>query len=629
MISLSGGRFSLPSALNEEWLLANGKGGFASSTVLGINTRRYHGFFIAPSEDRKLPLAKLEEEIIKENERFSLSSNVYNDVIHPQGYQNLHAFRFTGWYVEWIYHIGEIVISKRVLLPKGKDAYVVLYQVLKANSPFILRILPLLNYRSYHSLSRRNDCWRANIERNVVEILSPHKFYLLSDKGSFKETGYWYYDMTYPKERERGLDYKEDHFNLVALEVELKAGERMGFICSTNLLEESVEELFQRENARVEHLLRQREIDGSQWDLLILSADTFIVEWQGRKSVIAGYHWFTDWGRDAMISLPGLCLPTGRIGEGKEIIFSFLKYLKGGLIPNAFMEGDTLYNSVDAVLWLFWTVHQFLKARWEEDFAEEVFPYLIRIVEDLRNGKAERVRVDKDGLIWAGDEDVCMTWMDAKVQGKPVTPRYGKAVEVNALWIFALSFLEELAHKLGKDFPYNDLLASAKLSFLQEFQAPKGLFDVVREGEKDYSLRPNQVIAGALPYVPISQEKKLEIAKLALEELHIPFGLRSLGKKDVNYKGRYEGGVEERDSAYHQGTAWAYLVGFLWELLKGLGERDLGWLLEPFYGHLSEAGLGTISEIFDGDYPWTPRGCISQAWSVGEVLRVIWEMGKV
>ncbi len=628
MISLSGRALSFPSALCKEWLLTNGKGGFVSSTILGVNTRRYHGFFIAPSEDRKLIMAKLEEEILIENKKFPLSSNIYKEVVHPQGYKNLQSFRYTGWSVEWIYQIGGVVISKKIIFPKGKDALVVFYEVLRAESPFKLRILPLLNCRSYHCLTKHNDNWSARVEGNVVEIVSPCKFYLLCDRGTFKETGYWYYDMTYPKEKERGLDYTEDHFNIGAFEVELKTGEKVSFICSTERFRETGDELLSKEEGRAKRLLSKGEIGDKEWEILLLSADSFFVEWQGRKSIIAGYPWFTDWGRDAMISLPGLCLPTGRREEGKEIILTYLGYLKGGLIPNAFLERETLYNSVDGALWLFWAVYQFLKEKWEQTFAQEVFPYLIQIIEAFKWGKAERVRIERDGLIWAGDEDVCMTWMDAKVAGKPVITRYGKTVEVNALWVFALSFLKELALKLRKNFPYEDLLNSAKENFSQEFYAPKGLYDVVRGGEKDESIRPNQVIAGALPYVPISQTKREEIAQLALEELYIPLGLRSLGRSDRRYKGCYKGGVEERDSAYHQGTAWPYLIGFLWELLRNKGEGKLGWLVEPFLGHLWEAGLGTISEIFDGDYPWTPRGCISQAWSVGEVLRLIWEMSK-
>lgn len=502
------------------------------------------------------------------------------------------------------------------------------YQALAGETPFKLKIFPLINFRSYHSLARRNDSWSMRIEKNFVEIISPCRFYLICHKGSFKETGYWYYDMTYLKEKERGLDYKEDHFNPVALEVELKAGEKADFICSTELLKESQEELLQRERRRAEMLIRKAEIFDRVWEPLILSADSFIVDWLGRRSVIAGYHWFTDWGRDAMVSLPGLCLPTGRQEEAKEIIFSFLEYLKGGLIPNAFMEGERIYNSVDGVLWLFWAVYQILKKEWEKDFAEEVFPYLLKIVEDLIGGKAERVFIEADGLISAGDEEVCMTWMDAKVKGKPVIARHGKAVEVNALWIFALGFLEELAFKLCKDYPYKKLFETAVENFLKKFEAPVGLYDVERDSEKDTSIRPNQVIAGALPFVPIPIKKRKEIARIALEELYTPFGLRSLSKKDANYRGHYEGGPEERDSAYHQGTVWPYLVGFLFELLRNIGETRLEWLLEPFRSHLSEAGLGTISEIFDGDYPWTPRGCISQAWSVGEILRIIWELGR-
>lgn len=629
MILLSGGKLSFPSALKYEWLLANGKGGFVSSTVLGINSRRYHGFFIAPSEDRKLLLAKLEEEIIRDSERFPLSSNIYNEVVFPEGHRFLQSFRFTGWAVEWIYQVGGMVMKKKICLPKGGNTLVVLYKVLRAEAPFKLRISPLLNFRSYHSLSRRSDCWSARVNGNVVEIVSPFRFYLLCERGTFKETGNWYYDMTYPEEKGRGLDYKEDHFNIGFFEVELKGGEKVGFLCSTQLPSETSEELFKKEKERVEHLLTQGEVEGGkEVEMLLLASDSFLVEWQGRKSIIAGYHWFTDWGRDAMISLPGLCLSTGKREEGKEIIFSFLRHLKGGLIPNAFMEGEVIYNSVDGVLWLFWAVHQLLRAKWDKDFAGEIYPYLLKVVEAFLNGETEKVRIMEDGLIWAGDEEDSMTWMDAKVGGRPVVSRYGKAVEVNALWLFALRFLEKLSCKIGKDFPYGTLLESARESFLREFTAERGLYDVVRGKSKDGSLRPNQVIAGALPYVPLSHSKRKEIIELALAELYTPFGLRSLGKREAGYKGVYRGNVEERDSAYHQGTAWAYLVGFLGEIVKRAGEGKLDWLIEPFLGHLWEAGLGTISEIFDGDYPWEPRGCISQAWSVGEVLRMIWEMSN-
>ncbi|MGC9003564.1 MAG: amylo-alpha-1,6-glucosidase [bacterium] len=627
MIRLSGESLSLPSALNKEWLLANGKGGFVSSTALGINTRRYHGFFIAPSGDRKLLLAKIEEEVIKGEERIPLSSNIYNDVVYPDGYKRIQSFLFNGWSAQWIYDVEGIILRKKVILPKGKDALVVLYKALRAETPFRLRLLPLLNFRSYHSLKKSSGEWVFRENGNLVEVIHPYRFFLICEKGMFKRGGDWYYDMTYIKEKERGLDYKEDHFNIGVFEVELKGGEEVGFICSTEAIEESAEELYERELRRAKGILGRSEIGrDDEIELLLLSADSFFVDWFGRKSIIAGYHWFTDWGRDAMIALPGLCLPLGRLDEGKEIIFSFLKHLKNGLIPNAFMERETIYNSVDATLWLFWAVYQLLRAKEDKTFAKEIFPYLLNIVDDLSKGKGENVRVEADGLLWAGNEGVCMNWMDAMVNGKPVVPRYGKAVEVNALWVFALSFLEMLCEKLGKDFPFSELLRSARDSFGEEFSAPVGLFDVIRGEEKVFALRPNQVIAGALPFVPITIEKKREIADLAMRELYIPFGLRSLGKSEKEYRGRYEGGVWERDTAYHQGTAWAYLTGFLWELLNDIGEKNLEWLIEPFYGHLREAGLGTISEIFDGDYPWTARGCISQAWSVGEVLRVLWEM---
>jgi predicted glycogen debranching enzyme len=630
VIYLSGKQISFSSALDKEWLLTNGKGGFVSSTVLGINTRRYHGFFLAPSEDRKLILSKIEEEIVKVERKIPLSANIYNEVVHPDGHKRIFSFSFTGWSVNWVYEAEGILLKKSIILPQGKDALVVLYEALRAETPFKLRLLPLLNFRSYHSLKRSKEEWSFRSEGNLVEINHPSRFFLKCERGIFNRGEDWYYDMTYIKEKERGLDYKEDHFNIGAFEVELKGGEEVGFICSLELLKESARELFREEEKRAERVLTKSEIGGSEdIKLLLLAADSFFVEWLGRKSIIAGYHWFTDWGRDTMISLPGLCLSLGRIDEGKEIIFSFLKYLKGGLIPNSFMEGEILYNSIDATFWLFWAVYKLLEAKWDKSFAKEIYPYLKRIVEDLIKGEGEYVRIDEDGLVWAGNEDICMDWMDAKVDGKPVVPRYGKAVEVNALWLFSLSFLEILSRRVGKDFSFSHLLERAKRSFLKEFTTPLGLYDVIRGDERVASLRPNQVIAGALPFVPLTIDKKREIARLAFRELYTPFGLRSLGKSEQGYRGRYEGGVVERDSAYHQGTAWAYLIGFLRELLRGVGEENLEWLVEPFYGHLREAGLGTISEIFDGDYPWTPRGCISQAWSVGEVLRILWEMERI
>ncbi|MBC7326607.1 glycogen debranching enzyme family protein [bacterium] len=626
MISLSGGELSLPAGLDKEWILTDGRGGFVSSTALGINTRRYHGFFVAPSEERKLLLSKLEEEIIVGTKVFPLSSNIYNDVIHPTGYQFIQSFLFSGWMVEWIYQVDGIIIKKKILLPKYKQALLVFYEVIKSNTPFKLRILPLLNFRSYHSLTKANDNWSAKSDGSLVEIISPYKFYLFTTEGYFKPTGLWYYDMTYPRERERGLDYKEDHFNIGVFEMELQEGKKGCLVCSTDLLKESPYELFEREKNRAEHLLRQAEFEiEDDLKMLIFSADSFFVHWQGRKSIIAGYHWFTDWGRDTMISLPGLAIPTGRMEEGKEIIFSFLQYLKNGLLPNAFMESEIIYNSADAVLWLFWAVYKFLQTKWDENFAREIFPYLSQIVDELKNGKADKVWVDGDGFLWTGDENTCLTWMDSKVNEKPVIARYGKAVEVNALWLFSLSFLEELSRKLGKNFPYSDLLSACRESFPSKFTAPIGLYDVVRGKEKDGSLRPNQVIAASLPYIPLSYNKKREILQMALEKLYIPFGLRSLAKEEPGYRGRYEGGVEERDSSYHQGTAWAFLIGPFGELLRQCGEANLKWLIYPFKGHLLEAGLGSVSEIFDGDYPWSPKGCISQAWSVAELLRLLWE----
>ncbi len=628
-----------------QWLVANGLGGFASSTVVGANTSKYHGLLFAslkPPVERTLLLAKLEEEVRIGGETYLLGCNRTGTGIYPEGYNYLHAFELRP-FPTYTYAIKNVILEKTVFMVRETNITIVRYTVYSGSAdPVRVRVTPLVNCRHYHHTVRKND-WSFNQEtgqKSVVIEAYPGapRLRLYSDRATYhKGSGYWFEGMFYVQEAERGLDPWEDHFMPGSFEVALSDGESFSIIASVAEERDVTNPLLEQVGAerRLAGIIEQLGFNEEFVNRLVLAADTFIVrrESTGASTVIAGYPWFTDWGRDTMIALPGLTLVTRRFAEAREILKTFAKYCADGLIPNMFPDqgGEPLYNTVDASLWFFHSVYKYLQYTGDHKFIKnEIYPVLREIIRNYRQGTKFNIGMDDDGLVYAGEQGVQLTWMDAKAGDWVVTPRHGKPVEINALWYNALEVILRLAGAYrdnGDDF--DSLAARVRNSFVNRFWNPeqKCLYDVITGNGKDASVRPNQIFAVSLPFSPLDHGKQVHVVNTVWRELYFSYGLRSLSPGDSEYHGRYCGDVVGRDSAYHRGTGWGWLAGpFITAFRKVhdyspeskvIAER----FMMPFKAHLRDHGIGSISEVFDGDPPHQPRGCFSQAWSVAEVLR--------
>ena len=635
----------LRAAAGKEWLETNGLGGYASSTLSGMNTRRYHGLLIAarrPPTERVLLLAKLEETLVLDGERFDFSTNQYPQAVHPQGYRWLHSFRQEPFPI-FTFRLGEVELEKSVLMLRGENTTIVRYRLLaQASCRASLELRPLVAFRDHHSLRRESASLVSalDIKPGLIGISLPENdssLLLAHDALRVHAENVWYRNFEYAEERARGFDFKEDLFNPCSLSFDLRGGETRNLIASTVPHEaHEAEELEEHERARRRATTVAREADDYR-SALHSAAEQFLVRRGSRRvSVIAGYHWFTDWGRDTMISLPGLTLTTGKFDAARQILSAFAEHLSEGMIPNRFPdEGDQPeYNTVDATLWFVHAIGEFLARTGDLAFVrDQLYSQLIEIVDWHERGTRYGIKLMEDGLLRSGAEGAQLTWMDAKVGDWVVTPRAGKAVEIQALWHNALCHLEKIAARLSDHATAaycRQLAERASMSFNEKFwnDSAACLFDVVRDDETaDAALRPNQIFAVSLPFSMLSPERAQSVVNVVGRQLLTPYGLRSLAPMHPDYRGRYEGDALSRDGAYHQGTVWAWLMGpFITAYLKAYGRtpetvaQAVEWL-SGFRGHLLDAGLGQISEIFDGDPPHTPRGCIAQAWSVAELLR--------
>jgi predicted glycogen debranching enzyme len=503
----------------------------------------------------------------------------------------------------------------------------------------------LIAFRDYHATTHHNDSLDRTVRRDTgIASITPYRglpsLYLGHDAGAPEPTGNWYFNFEYAAELERGLDGHEDLFNPFVLRYTLRAGSTVSVIASTQARPAAEASALRRsEVARRKQVLEHAPSTGSLIQYLTAAADQFIVQRGALNSVIAGYHWFGDWGRDTMIALPGLTLMTGRPEIARNILEEFAASADQGMLPNRFPDaGDTPeynapeYNTADAALWLFEAVRSYLRYTGDLDFVKRLYPKLKEIVNWHRSGTRYGIHVDSDGLLACGEPGVQLTWMDAKIGDWVVTPRIGKPVEIQTLWYNALRILGDLAHQFSDPEPetwLRDVAEQARLSFAAQFwNADAGcLFDVVNGETRDAAIRPNQIFAVSLHHRMLSPEREKQVVEVVEQELLTPLGLRTLSPRDANYHARYEGGVRERDSAYHQGTVWPWLMGPFISAYVRIHNRSAAskaraerWL-QGFDEHLMAAGLGQISEIADGDPPHTPRGCIAQAWSVAELLR--------
>ncbi len=604
-----------------EWLTTNGLGGYASSTILGANTRSYHGLLVAalsPPTGRTLLLSSLDEELISESGRYSLACHQYPGTIYPQGFRHLEEFRQDP-VPTFLYRTDDgTVVEKKVFMVAGENSTVIRYEV---DGSGLFKVVPLVNCRSFHVASRSPPMDQERIEGggSGVRLRSGCDFVLVSDKARYVREGLWYNNLEYEVERQRGLAWREDSFSPGRFEVQVDGHLTFSIVASADRdSPEGTEELLSREEERIRNLEGNKRRD-PRFRLLAARADQFLVRRGEGRSIIAGYHWFNDWGRDAMISLPGLLLTTRRFDDARAVLTTFAGAMKDGLLPNDF--GAEGYNTIDAALWFFWSVYKYWAYSGDADLVKDLFPSLRAIV-DRYSRETPGSFSDEDGLIISKPG---LTWMDAKVGGEFVTPRAGKACEINALWYNALKVMEVFAQELGEDWD-GGLAKKVRESYEKFWNSEYGcLFDLI--DETDSAIRPNQVIAASLPFTPLDEDQIRKIVATAAEELLTPRGLRTLSPEDPDYIGRYEGGPAERDRAYHQGTVWPWLIGpYITARLKGCrgskkSRDEARELLKPLMDFDGQIGVGTICEVFDGDEPHRPGGCISQAWSVGEVMR--------
>jgi predicted glycogen debranching enzyme len=637
---------NLDAALRREWLETNGLGGFASSTITGTNTRRYHGLLVAatkPPVGREVLLSKLEEMLLIDGHPFDLSTNRYPGVVHPQGFRYLTNFRLDPFPV-FTYEVEDIVIEKTVFMVYGENTSVAQYELKSTKQPpksLRLEIRPLIAFRDYHSTTHANGGLNAGMEQSPnLAAVAPYPglptLYFTHNAMELQKTGEWYRNFEYDIERERGLDFTEDLFNHFILHFDLLSNRQASIIASIERRDVAQASQYrQAEIKRRQMIVQASPLKDEFVQALTAASDQYVVARGDQKTIIAGYHWFSDWGRDTMISLPGLTLPTGKHEVARSILSTFAKHVDQGMLPNRFPDaGETPeYNTVDATLWFFEAARAYLAYTGDEEFLRtELYPVFVDIISWHVRGTRYGIKVDSSSLLASGEPGVQLTWMDAKVGDWVVTPRRGKPVEIQALWYNALCIMEDLARRFGDEAAqkrYRNMAAMANWAFNRLFWNEKDscLYDVVDGETPDASIRPNQIFAVSLPYTMLSPDRSRCVVEIVRKHLLTPYGLRTLAPSDRQYRGRYQGGPVERDGAYHQGTVWPWLTGpFITAYVRVNGASDAArnqaseWLM-PLRNHLSDAGLSHISEIFDGDAPQRPAGCVAQAWSAGEVLR--------
>ena len=630
---------------NFEWLETNGLGGFSSSTITGLNTRRYHGLLTAatkPPVGRFVLLSKVEETLLIDGTRYDLSTNQYTGAVYPQGHRYLEEFRLSPFPV-FLYRVEGIEIEKRVFMVHGENTTVMEYDVRlpKGAGVCALELRPLIAFRDYHGTTHRNDAINSAVHAGLgIAAITPYEglptLYFGHNADALEQTGNWYFNFEYPAELERGLDGHEDLFNPFVLRFELHGSSKASVVASTEQRPvNDAAALKRREMNRRKRVVEQAPSKDPLVRQLTVAADQFIVQRGELNTVVAGYHWFADWGRDTMIALPGLTLTTGRPEIARNVLEAFAASADQGMLPNRFPDAGEVpeYNTVDATLWLFEAVRSYLQYTGDQEFVRDrLYTKLKDIIDWHLCGTRYGIRVDSDGLLACGEPGVQLTWMDAKIGDWVVTPRTGKPVEIQALWYNALQILRGLAHDFGDPGPekfLRELAKESSESFQARFWNPDAgcLYDVVNGEDRDASIRPNQIFAVSLHHAMLPPEKERQIVDAVQRELLTPLGLRSLSPNDAHYRPRYEGGVWERDSAYHQGTVWPWLMGpFISAYVKVHGRSEEArsqaeiWF-RAFDEHLRTACLGQVSEIADAESPHAPRGCVAQAWSVAELLR--------
>lgn len=629
--------------LTLEWLDTNGIGGYASSTILGCNTRKYHGLLVSKltgMPDKYVLLSKLDDVLVLSGQEYLLTAHQYAGSDQYAAYNHFYEF-VLDTHPQIVYRISDdVYLTKEILSINDEDTVLIKYKLVGNNSAQI-KVRPLFAYRNFHALSHENSFALTQIvSHNDNFKIAPYdgmpECFIKNTTGAdFASNAVWYRNFIYRREQERGYVANEDLFSPGFVDLSFADNTEVFIAFSLNEITQNLDIIWNEEIRRRRDCAKHYTGSALQQQLK-KTALTFLQKnlVDDSRSLVAGYHWFLEWGRDAMIALPGLTLYSGLEQECLAVLNEFARHTKDGLIPNFIGndEATTAYNSVDASLWFAWAMQQYYnKTKDAKAIATHLWPTLKDIFTHFKEGTLHNIKMQEDGLLYAGSREVNLTWMDAMVYGKPVTPRYGLQVEVNALWFNMLCFMHELAVVFLDPIKYEiaQLLPKIRLNFCQTFYAEEDgyLYDFVNNDEKNLGFRPNQIFAVSLPYSPLPKKIALKVVEKVQQQLLTPYGLRTLTPLDQNYRGVYFGRQEERDYAYHNGTVWPWLLGHFAEaLLKVYSRKCAIEILQPslvaLKAHLHEGCIGSIAEIFSGDAPHAANGCISQAWSVAEVLRL-------
>lgn len=637
-----------------EWLVTNGAGGFASGTIAGLLTRRYHGLLFVPLQppvERMLLVSKLEETAVYADNTYPLFIDRWTGgVLKPNGYQQLEQFQLKGTTPVWTFAIADALLEKRIWMQQGANTTYVQYRFRRGTGPLEFKARVLVNYRNYHNNSHV-DSWDMKIDpiKNGLKVTAYDgavPYYLLSDRATATPQHEWFRRYFLMREANRGLDAIEDHLHAGDFAITLQPGESVTFVFSTETTPRLDGSAALAERRQYEANLLAQANGGCPDPLyrpyieqLILAADQFVVKRPlptrpNGRSILAGYHWFSDWSRDTMVSLPGLLLTTGRHEDAALILRTYTYFIDQGMLPNRFPDGAEKpeYHAVDATFWYFEAIRAYFAATNDLNLVRELFPVLQDIIAWHQRGTRYNIGVDPaDGLLFAGEEGHRLTWMNAEAAQWVVTPRIGKPVEVNALWYNALCIMAEFAALFGHESSnYQAMATKAKAGFARFWDAERNYcYDVIdmpgQEGAQanDGRLRPNQLLAVSLPYSPLNPDQQKAIVDVCARHLLTSHGLRTLAASDPAYIGSFGGDERQRAAAYHQGTVWSWLIGpFVQAHLRVYNDpQQARSFLIPLFHHLSDYGVGSISDVFDGDPPFTPRGCIAKAWGVGELLR--------
>jgi len=636
-----------------EWLCTNGRGGFAMACLNQMLSRRYHGLLVAaidPPVERYVLLAKLDATATIGGLTYELATNDYPEAVYPQGYKLLESFSWEP-FPTWRWRAGDAVIEQTLCMVHGEDTTFVRYRLAAGSVPVQLAVRPLCTSRHFHLLAGYQDIGPPTIEESEGRLTlhwpGNRPSWHLAFNAAFRGRPDWYWRFVLAAEADRGQDFHQDLFMPGIISHTLQPGDESGLVIAATTAADRTwrtwKSAFEHARSRRIEAPARREADDPLLVPLLRASQDFIVQRGESKTILAGYPWFGDWGRDAFIALPGLCLVTGRYDDARSIIDTFAEHVSGGMIPNRFPDFGMPpeYNTADASLWYIHAIDRYLTYSNDWDLiSDRLYDVVARILEAHEAGTRHGIRLDADGLLAAGEPGYALTWMDARVGGRSITPRIGKPVEISALWYNALCIAAGFATRLRdrrRADHWQMLAAKCRAEFDRRFWNPQArcLYDVVdcdgQQGAVDGTIRPNQLLAISLTNPVLEKSRWKEVVECGQRELLTPLGLRSLAPGEPAYRARYAGDMALRDEAYHQGTVWPWLLGpFVSAYVRAFGGTPASRatarsFLDGLEDHLHQAGVGSVSEVADGDPPHKPGGCPWQAWSIAEPLRALCE----